>query len=325
MQTIPFPTLMGARAGSARAESELAQSQRDLVGTDVDWKVRAAYDRLQYLHALEAWLMREDSTWQELARVTTLRASTGDVPPIQQATAEARAGRSRDELQRHRNLLDAERIAFGGLLGLDTPADVIPAPFNPLTTTPVDTSVVVGPELEVLHQRITAAEQAHRVERNSLLPDLDRGLLQPDLDRVTTGCGRHTPRRPQGPIPRLSAWRVAALVGTAAGGAQPGSWTPGRNRATCPGRRRTPMAHGVASAYQRITSDLATITWYQDEALPNAERILSTSTMAFEAGDIAQAEHVLNLQQALSIRRGFIDLVHDHNSNVLLLQRLTAH
>ena len=47
--------------------------------------------------------------------------------------------------------------------------------------------------------------------------------------------------------------------------------------------------------------------------------------MAYGTGDIAHAEHVLNLQQALSIRRGYIDLVHDHNRNVLLLQRLTTH
>ncbi|MCB9165598.1 MAG: CusA/CzcA family heavy metal efflux RND transporter [Flavobacteriales bacterium] len=325
VQTIPFPTLLGARAGSARAESDLAQSQRDLVGTDVNWKVRAAYDRLQYLHALEAWLMREDSTWQELARVMTLRAGTGDVPPIQQATAEARAGRSRDELQRHRNLLNAERIGFGGLLGLDTPADVIPAPFIPLTTAPVDISVVVGPELEVLHQRITAAEQAHRVERNSLLPDLIVGyfnqtLIGAPLDAEGTRLA--SPRdRFQGfqlgvslPLwarPQVARNRAAGLQEEAA------------RHALAEGERQWRLE--VTSAYQRITSDHATITWYQNEALPNAERILSTSTMAYGTGDIAHAEHVLNLQQALSIRRGYIDLVHDHNSNVLLLQRLTAH
>ncbi|HNU56890.1 MAG TPA: efflux RND transporter permease subunit, partial [Flavobacteriales bacterium] len=177
VQKIPFPTLMGARAGAARAESDLAMSQRTLVSSDINWKVRAAYDRLLYLHALEAWLMREDSTWQELARVTKLRAETGDVPPIQQATAEARASRSKDELQRHRHLLDAERISFGGLLGLTTPADVIPVPFVPLASISIDTSLITGPELDVLQQRITAAERAHRVERNSLLPDLIVGYF----------------------------------------------------------------------------------------------------------------------------------------------------
>src|SRR5690606_26677411 len=115
-QTIPPPTLIAARASAARAEAEAAQAHRGIVASERAWAVRAAWHRRHYLHAVEHLLLEQDSTWNELARSTALRAETGEIPPLARATAEVRAGQSQDELRRHRSLLAAERLAFGSLL-----------------------------------------------------------------------------------------------------------------------------------------------------------------------------------------------------------------
>ena len=78
----------------------------------------------------------------------------------------------------------------------------------------------------------------------------------------------------------------------------------------------------IQAVLSRLQQDETTMKRYTDEALPNAERILSTSNTAFVAGDIGQAEHVLNVQQAIEIRQAYLRVLFEHNANVLLLQRL---
>ncbi|HEY0976721.1 MAG TPA: CusA/CzcA family heavy metal efflux RND transporter [Flavobacteriales bacterium] len=323
-QTIPFPTLIAARSSAARAEANVAQAQRHLVERDLTWRVQEAWQRMQYLRATEQLLMKEDSTWQELARTNALRAGTGDISPLERTTADVRAGRSQDELRRHRDRMAAERAAFGALLGLATAADVEPEPLLPLTDALPDTAVKQGPELLLLQQRVQAAEQQHRVERNAFYPDLTVGYFNQTLigtavdarnTRPATGSDRFQGFQlgvslPLWARPQAARNKAAALHETAT------------RSALAEGRRRWQTE--VTTALQRIASDKATLRWYSEEALPNAERILNTSRTAYEAGAIAHAEHVLNLQQALAIQRSHLDLIHAHNVHVLLVQRLTA-
>lgn len=323
-QTIPFPTLIAARSGAARAEAEVAKAQRSLTENDLVWQVRSAWHRLQYLHAVEHLLIGQDSTWSELARTNALRAETGDVSPLERTTAQVRAGQSQDELRRHRNLLEAERTAFGTLLGLNSAADARPAPLTVLADALPDTAVKQGPELRLLGERVQAAEQQHRVERNAFLPDLTVGYFNQTLigaamdaesSRLATRSDRFQGFQlgvslPLWAKPQVARSRAAAYQEEAA------------QHALAAGERRWHTE--LTAALQRIASDKATLLWYTEEALPNADRILQASRTAYAAGAISNAEHVLNLQQSLAIRRGHLDRIDAHNANVLLVQRLTA-
>ena len=122
---------------------------------------------------------------------------------------------------------------------------------------------------------------------------------------VQLGVSRPLWARPQAARSKAAAWQEEAA-----------------QHARSDGERR--WRTELTAALQRIASDRATLVWYTEEALPNADRILTTSRTAFAAGEISHAEHVLNLQQALAIRRGHLDLIDAHNANVLLVQRLTA-
>jgi len=323
-QTIPFPTLIAARASAARAEAEAAQAQRGIVESDLAWEVRSAWHRLHYLHAVEHLLLEQDSTWNELARSTALRAETGEIPPLARATAEVRAGQSQDELRRHRSLLAAERLAFGSLLGLNSGADAEAAPLLPLADALPDTAVKQGPELHLLQKRVEAAEQQHRVERNAFLPNLTVGyfsqtLIGSAMDAENTRLATRSDRFQGFQLGvSLPLWARPQAARSKAASLQ----TEAAQHALAEGERR--WRTELNSALQRIASDRTTLRWYAEEALPNAERILLASRTAFAAGAIAHAEHVLNLQQALAIRRGHLDLIDAHNANVLLVQRLTA-
>ncbi len=323
-QTIPFPTLIAARSGAARAEAEVAQAQRSLTESDLAWQVRSAWHRLQYLQAVERLLIEQDSTWSELARTNALRAETGDVSPLERTTAEVRAGQSLDELRRHRNLLEAERTAFGALLGLNNAADAAPIALAALQDALPDTAVKQGPELRLLGERVQAAEQQHRVERNAFLPDLTVGYFNQTLigaalnaenSRLATRSDRFQGFQlgvslPLWAKPQAARSKAAAYQEEAA------------QHALAAGERRWHTE--LTAALQRINSDKATLLWYTEEALPNADRILQASRTAYAAGAISNAEHVLNLQQALAIRRGHLDRIEAHNANVLFVQRLTA-
>ncbi|MCB9182983.1 MAG: CusA/CzcA family heavy metal efflux RND transporter [Flavobacteriales bacterium] len=323
-QALPFPTLMAARAKAARAEEELALAHLARTESDLAWQVRKAWHQLQYLYALGRLLEREDSTWAEIARSVEARARAGDASPLEQATARVRAGRSHDELRRHRHAVDAERIAFGVLLGLATPADAAPAPFVPSPYAIPDTAHPMGPDLLVFQQREASAHAQRRVERQAFMPDLVLGyfnqtLIGAPLDaegvRLATRSDRFQGIQLGVALP---LWARPQAARTKAAGLQ----EQAARHALAEGARR--WRTEVGAAMQRIDADRATLEWYEAEALPNAEAIIAASRTAYAAGAIAQAEHAINVQQALAVHRSRLDLIAAHNADILLVQRLIA-
>jgi cobalt-zinc-cadmium resistance protein CzcA len=79
----------------------------------------------------------------------------------------------------------------------------------------------------------------------------------------------------------------------------------------------------LEQALAQYRKDRATLDRYESSVLPQAERILQATQIAYAAGEIGQAEHVLNLQQVNAIRRDHLDTVNSLNASVLLIERLS--
>ncbi|UPT65588.1 MAG: TolC family protein [Sphingobacteriales bacterium JAD_PAG50586_3] len=67
-----------------------------------------------------------------------------------------------------------------------------------------------------------------------------------------------------------------------------------------------------------------TLEYYKSTALPNADLIIEQSTKALQAGEISALEHLLNLRNALDIKKGYLDMVNGFNQALLNLEYLTG-
>ncbi len=322
-QRLPFPTAVAARSGLVKAEAESATVKRRVSEADLRYEIAGMYHHLQYLHAMEALVSEEDSTYQELARVADARHSAGEGSFLQSTTAAVRMG---EVQEKHRRLLAEialaqERLALRS--GYDTPVDVLRTPLEALVVPGTPADPLRG-NLDLLRfdQELQVAHQRKRVESNAMLPDLMLGYFNQSLIGTPTNAEN-----------MKLADRGDRFEGFLAGVSMPLWFVPQAARAKAAGYQeeaarntledaRLRSRSEIQAVLSRLQQDETTMKRYTDEALPNAERILSTSNTAFVAGDIGQAEHVLNVQQAIEIRQAYLRVLFEHNANVLLLQRL---
>lgn len=322
-QRLPFPTAVAARSGLLKAEAESATAQRQVAEADLRYDVSSTYHHLQYLHALEGLVRQEDSTFQELARVARSRHTNGEGSLLQSTTAAVRMG---EVQEKHRRLLTDIALAqahLAVLLGSEVPLDVVQAQLEALVIPGNSADPLrANPELRQLDQELEVAHQRKRVESNAMLPDLMLGYFNQTLIGGPTNA-EHT----------SLALRSDRFEGFLAGVSVPLWFIPQAARAKAAGYREDAARHTLEAAQldlrnkvdalrRRLQLDQAALERYNGQALPNAERIITTSMSAFDAGEIGQAEHVLNVQQAIEIRQGHLRVLFEHNVDVLLLQRL---
>ena len=77
-------------------------------------------------------------------------------------------------------------------------------------------------------------------------------------------------------------------------------------------------------AIQQYLKEKSNLDYYRSSGLPNADLLLTQSQLAYTNGDIAYAIHLLNLQQALSIRQQYLEALNNYNQSILYLELLTG-
>ena len=325
-QRIPFPTLMAARGGAARAGAEVARADRMSIEADLRMAVQRTGLRLRYLQALDSLMERTDSVYEALARSAGVRHEAGAGSLLERTTALARASEVHTRRMQVQADRQVEQYRLGALLGMRGPVDASPGPLRALPTPMgADTAVLaLNPDLVRLEQQAEVARQEHRVARNAMLPDLMVGYFNQTLiDAPTTAEGLPL----AAPTDRFDGFMAGVSVPLwfvpGAAKAKAGAYREESARQAWNDARLQLMAEHQALLLQE-QRDRALLRWYEQEALPNAERILATSLTAFEVGEIGQAEHLLNLQQANTIFQEYLRTVDSLNGTVLQLERITV-
>ncbi|MBP8755295.1 MAG: TolC family protein, partial [Chitinophagales bacterium] len=78
------------------------------------------------------------------------------------------------------------------------------------------------------------------------------------------------------------------------------------------------------SAFKKYEIQLATVKYFEETALRNADIISETATKQFENGDINYLEWTMLINNAISIQSNYIDSVNDLNQAIIHLNFLTS-
>ncbi len=326
-QSLPFPTVFTSQSklGDLRVQStqfKQAASQNELV-----YQVMQVYETLKYIQARQRLLERQDSLFAELVRITSLQYATGEATLLQKTSAETRYNEVQNLVRQ--NL--ADQLTYNTQLKiLMNSADdvaVVAGPFATLTTNLVDdsTEVAANPQLAYHRSLSGVAAQEKRVESNKALPDLTVGYFNQTLTGFqlqADGTERYFSSDD-----RFSGFTVGLAI--------PIWFVPAHARVKASSIRSSAtqlqteymekQLYGEwKKAVQQFEKHRISLDYYTRSALPNAKMILRQSMLAYRAGDISQADHRLNLQQALGIEEGYIQTVLLYNQSIITLEFLSG-
>ncbi|MBO0939945.1 CusA/CzcA family heavy metal efflux RND transporter [Fibrella sp. HMF5335] len=326
-QTIPNPALMRRLADLNDRTVANRQASVAVTQNDVRYQVKAAYYDLGYLHQRRQLYRQQDTVLAEFVQAATLRFKTGETGSLEKATAESQRADQQVRLAQLEADLTAARTRLKTLLyspnAVDTDEQPLPKltlPYNPdsLLLTPPDQN----PQVRLLQSQISVAEQARLVEQARLRPDFLVGLTSQTLignqlidgQEIYFGGGyRFTAGQLGITFPlfgKAQKARVeAARVGEQLAQTELQSGRFGLNQ-------QLQQAVGQYVQYRNA------LVYYEQNGLAQAQLIQTNARRAFRGGDIGYVEFSLAIQQALTIRSSYLDLLNQYNQSVLYITYL---
>ncbi|MEZ0541568.1 CusA/CzcA family heavy metal efflux RND transporter [Fibrella arboris] len=335
--TIPNPVLMRRLADLNDQTVASRQAAVAVTQNDIRYQVKAAYYELNYLHQRRRLYLQQDTLLTEFVQAATLRVKTGEAGSLEKATAESQLADQRVRLAQ----LDAELIASRTRLktllyspdALDATEQALPKLMLPYAIDSLQRpqsglprSVVAlsdqHPQIRQLQQQILVAEQTRLVEQARLRPDFLIGLFSQTLIgnqlidgqeiyfgpgyRFTGGqLGVTFPLFGKAQKARVEAARIGEQVAQAE--LQTGQFA---------------LHQQVQQAVNQYDQYRTALAYYEQNGLAQAQLIQTNARRAFRGGDIGYVEFSLAIQQALTIRSSYLDLLNQYNQSVLYITYL---
>jgi cobalt-zinc-cadmium resistance protein CzcA len=251
-----------------------------------------------------------------------LRFAKGETTILEKTTAETQRGQIAIQLNQLRNDIDILQLHFQLLL--NTTTIFVPAADNPklLFNATFDSLAVSNhPQIKVLMQQKNISLVNTQLQKHKLLPDLNMGYNNQSIQgngadnilyarsyrfsAVQLGIG--VPLFFGAQKGKINAAKIGELISE-------NDYQIGLKRLTTE----------YVAAYKNYQTQLQTVKYFEDTALPNANTIAKTANEQYANGDINYLEWTLLINNVVSIQSSYTDAVKDLNQTIIDLNFLTS-
>lgn len=319
-QTIPFPTLFGAKKELLIAEVKAAQIQKDISIYELKNQVRTLYYQIQYLQFNKQKLLDVDSLYSEFIRVANLRYKTGDTKKIEINTAETKKGEINLIAQQNEVFLQNAYKSLQALLNTkDSIIMVAKSMYKPLqVNTLLDSNAFANhPYLQSIYQNMIIAEQTKKVEKAQGLPDFKIGYSNQSLIGFQTidGVDKYF-----GAGNRFSVVNIGVAIPLTFGAtkARIKSLEYQKQSLDAQAKQQSVLLNAeLQNALAQYQQDVQQYNYYKIQALPNASEIVKAAQLGYRTGDISYVEYLYALQTATDVQLNYLKSIQQVNQSVV--------
>lgn len=321
-QTIPFPSLFGARRELIGAEIKGSQLQQALMVLELKQQVRTYYYQVQYFRHNQKQLLQLDSLYQDFIRIAELRYKTGDTKKVDISTTAAKKGEI-SLLLRQNSVYLAN--AFANLQTVMNTTDVFIVAgenvFQPLQVSQLIDSAAVAnhPAIQSLYQDARIAEETKRVEKAQGLPDFTLGYVNQSLIGFQNVNGTEKFFNAGN---RFNSVNIGIAIPLTFGAtkARIKSLDYKKQAATANAQQQQQLlATQMQNALVQYRQDIEQYNYFRDQALPNAKEIIAAAQLGYKTGDIGYVEYLYALQTATDIQLGYLKSIQQVNQSVITI------
>lgn len=319
-QTIPFPTLFGAKKELINAEVKAKQLQQQLSIYEIKNQVRSLYYQIEYLQFNKQKLQSLDSLYIEFLRVANLRYKTGDTKKNEINTAQTKQGEINLLTQQNQVYLINAYQSLKALLNTNdsiviiTNANYVPLTVNNL----IDTNAIANhPMLQSLYQNMQIAEQTKKVEKAQGLPDFKIGYSNQSLIGFQTinGADKYF-----GAGNRFNVINIGIAIPLTYGATKAKIKSLDYQKQSLEQRaeyEKKQLQSQLQNAMTQYEQDVKQYNYYKSNALPNAEDIVKSAQLSYRTGDVSYVEYLYALQTATDIQLNYLQSIQQINQTVI--------
>ena len=326
-QTIPFPTLFGAKKNLVNEQIKSQQLIKSLTENEITKQVRSYYYQLEYLENNSTVLSKLDSIYTDFIRVAELRYKVGDTSGLDISTARTKKGEINILLQQNQ-VFKQNAYAYLKVLmqteedfSIDTGKDYRPL----LLSSAIDSTLVENhPRIQALYQEAKIAEQTKKVERANGLPDFTIGYNNVSLigNHVKNGVEQY-----YGRDQRFSFVDVGISIPLTFGATKARMRSLDFQKQSLELNAKLQQQQLKAELQNSLTQYsqyLSQFNYFKEQALPNAEEIIKAAKLGYTTGDITYVEYLFALQTTTDIQLNYLKSIQQINETVTLINSLIS-
>lgn len=312
-QSFSFPAVYSNQKKALNENYQQTIAQTLLTQQQLNAEVKRLFYESLLLQEKKKLLLYADSIYHLFSDKAELRFKTGESNLLEKTTAQT----YRLQIQNQLTMLESDILVnlqqFNFLLNdsvyYQPQAGALLAEGSVLSDT---AAVNQLPIVQLAQHQANAAEWQWKAEKAKLLPDFLIGYnnqsMKPtygnSLSYVNAGVG----------IPLFSGAQSARA---AAGKTE---WQ--RLQANTELVKKQTRTE-VLNAQQQVHKYAASLQYYRQQALPNTQVIVTTADKQFVNGEIDYLQWTMLVNQTISIRNEYLDVVNSYNQAVITLQKLT--
>jgi cobalt-zinc-cadmium resistance protein CzcA len=317
-QTIPFPTLFGARKELLKAEVRGKELQIELSELELKNQVRTYFYQIQYLENNQKQLAYLDSLYIDFIRIAELRFKVGDIKKVEISTAEVKKGEIYLLLKQNEVYLNNAYQSLKALLNTEDFFKIKEENFQPLLASALmdETAIANHPAVKTLYQEALIAEQNKEIQKAQNLPDLTLGYTNQSLIGNFDVGGRDvfygSERRFHSvligvsiPIFTASKVKIKAFDLTK------------KALEAKADQEKLELNAQLQNALQQYGQDVQQYRYYVDQALPNAKDIVFAAQLGYRTGEISYVEYLYALQTATDLQLNYLNSIQKINQSVI--------
>ena len=308
-QQFDWPGVYGKRKQLQKARVGLAERTLKLNELDIKRMVRTNYLELQYLTARIAQLRVQDSLYKDIKTAAIRNFRAGQINKLDELFAASQADRVTNELTRAVAEQQQQQRILQLLTGLKE--NIQSEPISELNAPAFMDTIQANPRIEVLQKQVEVNNAELQLEKKSLLPSLNAGVLFPLAKEYDNFLGYQVGIS-------IPIWRGQNKSRIAA--ANTGVELAEANQQNT----LLSLQNQLLVNQVNVQKEHGSLAYFNNIALQQSNEIIETSRRLFAAGQITYIESLRNITSAFETRINYLETLRNYNQAVIELNYLTG-
>lgn len=319
-QTIPFPSLFGAKKQLINAEIKDKELQKNLTVLEIKNQVRTYYYQILYLQYNQIQLKELDSLYNNFIDITKLRYQTGDAKKVDVSTAEAKKGEIDLLLKQNDAYLSIAKSNLRVVMNADIDFTIDEGePYKPLQISNLlnEEGMKNHPSIQSLFQEAIIAEQSKKVERSQGLPDFTFGYVNQSLIGFQSVNGIEKFFNSGS---RFHFVNIGITIPLTYGATKARIKSLDYKKQAAEEnakQQQNALASQMQNSLLQYQQDLHRYNYFRNEALPNAKEIVLAAQLGYKTGEISYIEYLFALQTTTDIQLNYLKTIQQINQSVI--------
>lgn len=311
-QNFDFPTTYVARRKLQDEKIELSRISHQMSELEIERAVRSSYSSLGYRQRKLQLYQEWESTYQRFALVASKRYEAGETNLLEKTAASTRHQEIKLLVRQAEGEALAAESQLLALLQIDGPL-LVSQSFSGDEKILTEDSLQVSsiPFLNLYQQQIQVNDQSVAVAQQAFFPTFSAGYFNQQIEGIRG----------------LNGFQVGVGVPLFFGAdkskvkaAQLGTEIANSELET----QKLNYTAEIDAATIRYSTAEATLDFYQESALPNADQLSVSSEKSYKAGEIGYIEFIENMDKAFELRSGHLQALEQLKQSMLHLQFLNG-